>query len=105
MIEGLWDGIKSMTGWLGDRCKDFGNTWMSGFKSIFGIHSPSRLFRDEIGKNLALGIGIGFTDNMEKVTKDMQKALPTSFDIDPEITGINKKRLSWAEPCQTWISG
>lgn len=91
MIEGLWDGIKSMGGWLGDRCKDFGDTWMSGFKSIFGIHSPSRLFRDEIGKNLALGIGIGFTDNMEKVTKDMQKALPTSFDIDPEITGINKK--------------
>lgn len=93
MIEGLWDGIKSMTGWLGDRCKDFGNTWMSGFKSIFGIHSPSKLFRDEIGKNLALGLGIGFTDGMEKVTKDMQNAIPTSFDIDPamNINGINRK--------------
>ena len=92
LIEGLWDGIKSMGSWLGDRCRDFGNAWVSGFKTIFGIHSPSTLFRDEIGKNLALGLGVGFTDNMEKVRRDMQKALPTSFDIDPQmnIRGISR---------------
>ena len=93
LIEGLWDGIKSMGSWLGDRCRDFGNAWVSGFKTIFGIHSPSTLFRDEIGKNLALGLGVGFTDNMEKVRRDMQKALPTSFDIDPQMTVSSVSQL------------
>ena len=99
MIEGLWEGIKSMGSWLGDRCRDFGNAWVSGFKTIFGIHSPSTLFRDEIGKNLALGLGIGFTDSMEQVTKDMQKSLPTSFDIDPQMNlrGVNQMAADLSE--------
>lgn len=91
MIEGLWEGIKSMGSWLGDRCREFGDNWVSGFKTIFGIHSPSKLFRDEIGKNLALGLGEGFTDNMAKISRQMQEAVPTSFNA-PEIrtSGINK---------------
>lgn len=35
---------------------------MKGIKSFFGIASPSKLFENEIGKILALGLGEGFTD-------------------------------------------
>ena len=54
-------------------------------KNFFGIHSPSTLFKDEIGENLALGLGEGFTDTMKNVTTDMQNAIPTEFDTSMEI--------------------
>ena len=74
LIEGLWDGIKSMGSWLGDRCRDFGNAWVSGFKTIFGIHSPSTLFRDEIGKNLALGLAKAMDEEQKKRDEASLKA-------------------------------
>lgn len=108
MIKGLWEGIKSMGNWLGDRCKEFGDNWVRGFKTIFGIHSPSTLFRDEIGKNLALGLGEGFTDNMEKVRQQMTAAVPTKFDVEPAvITSINQTAAqlgqSAAETSQQYV--
>ena len=108
MIKGLWEGIKSMGSWLGDRCKDFGNAWLNGFKTIFGIHSPSTLFRDEIGKNLALGLGEGFIDNMDKVRRQMTAAVPTKLDVDPVVmTNISQTAAqlgqSAAEASQQYV--
>lgn len=57
-----------------------GEKIMDSVKSFFGIKSPSRLFRDEVGTYLAQGIGVGFENEMSKVTKDMQKAVPSDFD-------------------------
>lgn len=59
------------------------------YKKLFGINSPSRLFRDEIGTNLALGIGEGFSDTMDDVTQEMANAIPTEFD-----TTINSKLVA-----------
>jgi len=79
LILGLWQGIKDSAGWLKDQITGFGNDVVNGFKAVFDIHSPSRVFRDQVGVFLAKGIGVGFTDEMKYVTKDMQKAVPTSF--------------------------
>ena len=70
----LWNKVKGMLNGLTDKIKNF-----------FGIHSPSTLFKDEIGENLALGLGEGFTDTMKNVTTDMQNAIPTEFDTSMEI--------------------
>lgn len=82
LVKGIWNGIKDATGWILDKIKGFGQSVLDGIKSIFGIHSPSRLFKDEVGKNLALGIGEGFADTMSDVSADMQGAIPTEFDTD-----------------------
>ena len=50
--------------------------------------------RDEVGKNLALGIGEGFTSQMKKVTSDMNNALPTSFDVDSTVNGTLNNGLT-----------
>ena len=39
------------------------------------------MFEDQIGKNLALGIGEGFTDEMDNVATDIENAIPTDFDL------------------------
>lgn len=82
LVKGIWNGIKDATGWILDKIRGFGQSVLDGIKSIFGIHSPSTLFRDEVGKNLALGIGEGFADTMSDVSADMQGAIPTEFDTE-----------------------
>jgi phage-related protein len=93
LIRGLWQGIQNVTGWIMDKIKGFGQSVLNGIKGFFGIHSPSTLFRDEIGVNLGLGVGEGFTASMDGVTKDMQKAIPTKFDTSVELnnTGLASK--------------
>ena len=92
MLEGLWNGINGTAGWLWNNVSSWANNLWNNICGYFGIHSPSTLFRDGLGKNMALGVGIGFVDSMEKVNKDMQDALPTSFDVDPNInmSGLNR---------------
>ena len=99
LIRGLWEGISNMTSWIGEKLKGFGDSVVSGLKNFFGIASPSKLFRDQIGKNLALGIGEGFEDGMdatmtemEASAKDMTKNVAdainepiSSFDINAKV--------------------
>lgn len=87
LVEGIWNGIKDATGWILEKIKGFGKSILNGIKSIFGIKSPSRVMRDQVGKYLAEGVGIGFTDEMNSVAKDMQNAIPTSFDVGAQING------------------
>lgn len=56
-VKGLFDGI------------------VGGIKSLFGIHSPSKVMADEVGKNLALGIGEGFANNIGAVNDDIASAM------------------------------
>ena len=86
LVKGLWEGIKDAGGWILDRIKGFGDNILSGIKGVFGIHSPSTVFRDEVGKNLALGLGEGFGDTMSDVTKDMENAIPTEFDANMNVS-------------------
>lgn len=80
LIKGIWNGIDDATSWILTQIKSFGSAVLKGIKNIFGIHSPSTVFRDEVGKNLALGVGEGFSDTMADVSAEMQSAIPTEFD-------------------------
>ena len=82
LVQGLWNGIKDATSWVLEKIKGFGKSILDGIKGIFGIHSPSTVFKDEVGKNLALGLGEGFADTMHDVTDEMQSAIPTEFDTE-----------------------
>ena len=53
---------------------------VDGVKDFLGIHSPSKVFAG-MGENMALGLGDGFTDEMKAVTKQINKAVPTSIDM------------------------
>ena len=71
LVEGIWNGISNMASWIGEKIKGFGEGVLSGLKNFFGISSPSKLFRDEIGKNIVLGFAEGITDNEGLVTQAM----------------------------------
>ncbi len=85
LVKGLWNGINNKVGWILDKIKGFGKSVLNGIKKIFGIHSPSTIFRDEIGVNLAKGIGIGFEKEMKDVNNTIQNALPTDLGVKSKI--------------------
>ena len=75
LIKGLWNGISNAAGWLWSKISGFCSGIVDKIKGFFGIHSPSKLFNQEIGKFLALGLGEGFDDNLGKVYKQMKSAV------------------------------
>lgn len=87
IVRGIWDGISGAAGWLGDQVRNFASGILDGMKSALGIHSPSRLFRDQVGKYMAQGIGVGFIDEMGSVVGQMQDAMPDASALvsDPQL--------------------
>lgn len=77
IVKGLWNGISDMTGWVIDKIQGFGESVLGGIKDFFGIHSPSRVMRDEVGKYMAQGVGVGFEKNIpiKQMTAGMKKAI------------------------------
>lgn len=76
IVRGLWEGIKLMASWIGEKVSGFVGGLVDGVKGVLGIHSPSRVFAG-IGQNMALGLGQGFKKQMQSVTAGIQDAIPT----------------------------
>lgn len=87
IVKGIWSGITNSLSWIKSMIRGWVGNVTSFIKRLFGIASPSKLFRDEIGENLALGIGEGFSSEMKDVSQEMADAIPTDFDISPTVTG------------------
>ena len=71
LVQGLWNGISNMIGWIKEKIQGFGESVLNGLKSFFGIASPSKLMRDKVGKFIAQGIGVGFSNEIANVEKSM----------------------------------
>ena len=92
IIEGLWNGITGAGNWLKNKISSFANGIIDGFKSAFGIHSPSKIFNQEIGKYLALGLGEGFNDNINKVFKKMKSVV--DFETQKLSANLTSNQIS-----------
>ncbi len=75
IVKGIWEGIKSVGSWLHDRVTGFFEGMLDGAKKANEINSPSRLYRDQVGKYMAQGVGVGFEDEVSRVEKDIRKNL------------------------------
>lgn len=75
IVSGIWNGISQMASWLWNKITGWCSSIFDGIKDFFGIHSPSKLFADDVGKMLGLGIGEGFDDSLNDVYKEMKDAI------------------------------
>ena len=64
IISGIANGLKGAAGAIVDAAKSAAESALNAAKNFLGIHSPSRVFRDQVGKMMALGMGIGFERNI-----------------------------------------
>lgn len=76
IVRGVWEGIKAMASWIGEKVSGFFSGIVGDVKDALGIHSPSRVFAG-IGENMALGLGQGFASEMKSIGAGIQNAIPT----------------------------
>ena len=72
IIGGLINGIGAMAGALWDAAVNIARSALDAIKSFFGIASPSKLMRDEVGKFIPLGIAAGIERNTHPISKAMR---------------------------------
>lgn len=72
IISGLINGIGAMAGALWDAAVNIARSALDAIKSFFGIASPSKLMRDEVGKFIPLGIAAGIERNTRPISKAMR---------------------------------
>lgn len=71
IVEGVWNGITSMGSWLAEKVSSFFSGIVDGAKKALGINSPSRVFRDEVGKWIMPGVADGIEKGMPVVEKQL----------------------------------
>lgn len=84
LIRGLWNGISDIGAWLWGKLGGFCSGIVDQVKGFFGIHSPSRLMKDEVGRYIGLGVGEGIISAAGSVQKDARRF---SGIVSDELTG------------------
>lgn len=80
IIQGLIDGVKGMISNVTGAIKGVCEKAINAAKSALGIHSPSRVFKNEVGKWVGEGLAEGIHESSEKAshaTVDMCNAILT----------------------------
>lgn len=95
MIKGLWNGIKSAKEWILEKIGGFTKSILKGVKGFFGIHSPSKVMADEVGKYLPQGMAVGIEANADDVYKAMKDLGKISMNaISPQLTNTSSLHYS-----------
>ena len=94
IVSGIWNGISSGWDWLKDKVSSVAGSLLQGAKDALGIKSPSRLFRDLVGKMIPQGIGVGITAEMPTLQKDLTNELQgmttkVSAEVNP-VAAVKK---------------
>ena len=77
IVNGIANGIRNFAGSIVSAAKSAAKSALNAAKSFLGIHSPSKVFQDEVGKYMALGMGVGFEKNIP--VDDMKHGLSASI--------------------------
>lgn len=84
IIDGVINGVKNAASSLINVFKDLASSALDAVKSFFGIKSPSRVMRDQVGKMLpagmAQGVEEGMDDEEDRIKAAMQRGVPTTID-------------------------
>ena len=94
IVTGVWNGICNAAGWFRWQVQSFFSGIVDGVKNALGIHSPSRVFQDEVGKYMAQGAGVGFTNELGNVEEDIDKSLGTLTKKVAKITPVTEVKQS-----------
>jgi TP901 family phage tail tape measure protein len=99
IVSGIWNGISSGWDWLTGEVKSLAKSLLDGAKDALGIHSPSRLFRDLVGKMIPQGIGVGITAEMPTLQSDLKEELQgmttkVAAEVNPVTAVKNTAKIS-----------
>lgn len=98
IIMGLVNGIKNAIGSAVNAAKNAASSVVNAAKNALGIHSPSRVFRDEVGKMIPAGLGKGVEANMSLAVNPVQRMvadiMPNSLLNGPASSPVSSPVLA-----------
>lgn len=75
IVSGIWQGITNTWNNLKESVSGLVNSFVSGWRAGFGIHSPSTVMADGVGQYLLPGVVSGIKKSLPKAVKDTQRQL------------------------------
>lgn len=99
IVKGIVSGVTNGAGLLLDSLKGLASKALSGVKEFLGIHSPSKVFKDEVGQYMALGISAGFSDTMDHSVNS--SLAQDSFDTIESVKSAMNRSFYTATPSVT----
>ncbi|MEU5477429.1 phage tail tape measure protein [Streptomyces mirabilis] len=105
LIRGFIHGVSSMAGAAIDKVKSIGSSAVSGIKSILGISSPSKVFR-QIGIYLNEGLIDGITGSTARVkaaTRRVETLLMETYNKVADLKGSKGVSNKWVRAHEATI--
>lgn len=94
IVRGIWDGINGNFQWIKNKIKDWVGNVVQFIKDLFGIESPSKVMRDEVGKYVAEGIGVGFEQNIGEVNSLVEDSLANNPVVGQSSSSSSSRGLA-----------
>lgn len=86
LVKGLWKGISDSFEWIKNKIKGWVGNVLKFIKKLFGINSPSKVMKEQIGKNLGYGMVEGIDSTVSAVEKSMRGlSSKVSASVNPVI--------------------
>jgi tape measure domain-containing protein len=98
IVQGIVNGIKAFGGMIKDAIVGVAKAALGGIASFLGIKSPSRVFRDKVGRQIGAGLVQGLNDSLPAIT---DASLAMAAAAIPKIPGIAPGALSFASQTPT----
>ena len=73
IISGIADGLWNAAGKIAEAAKEAAASALNAAKDFLGIKSPSRVFRDKVGKMVSLGMAEGIKNNTWAVSDAVEE--------------------------------
>jgi len=94
IIDGIINGLTAGIGWLKEKAEEVAESALNAAKDFLGIESPSKVFRDEVGKMIPAGLSIGIDrgaeeaiDSARRLSEDIFKPFNNLDAPTPNIIG------------------
>lgn len=108
IVQGIINGITGSIGQVGSAILGGVKDAIADVKNMLGIHSPSRLFRDQIGRNIGLGLAQGISNSQAAVMasmNDMASGVASTRFTTPDVAaGYGVKSVGTAVPTSSETS-
>ena len=92
IVYGIWNGISDVCGWLWGQLSGFCQEIWDNIAGFFGIASPSKLFKKELGFNLVYGLAEGVDDKVKTAVdavnslgQSVMTAAQKSLSVNPDV--------------------
>lgn len=96
IIQGIINGFSSMGSFVKKAIKNVCSSMLNGIKSFFGIHSPSTLMRDQVGKYLPQGIAVGIETDTGKALDSIDKMNDEIYDRMKQAVNMETGKMAFS---------